>query len=367
MFQVWIGLFASLCLGYILEDLWCRALTKPFVLKYFADIPNDRSSHTGIIPRGGGAPFAFAILLGLGGTFMLGDVQLREALFLGCPFLAIGIVGILDDMKGLGALSRLIIQIIASVTLFLSYREAPNSILIALPLTSQTLIGIIWMIFSVATINFYNFSDGINGLVASSTVLVILSFFIFMGVTFERTFDVKWFILLLPVLGAIVAFLYHNVIRKRVFMGDVGSTTLGLLHVFLTLQLFDLMAGQASQLDLSEQFSLVNTVLCFAVLQASWFYIDCTAMLLAKISTGTSLSQPHRLHLYQRLSRLPGMSHTKTTLAVLAVQSLLLLAGTAWIRFVGLEGAYFITAILIACTLAVAYTHRQALLESKRI
>src|SRR5579875_875213 len=98
---------ALLCGGVVLvaEPLMIRLLRRLAVL----DVPGTRSSHTAPTPRGGGAPIAAGLLVAAalaGGT---GDVPFAAAIAF------FGVVGMIDDLRGLPAVRRLALQGVGSV------------------------------------------------------------------------------------------------------------------------------------------------------------------------------------------------------------------------------------------------------------
>jgi Fuc2NAc and GlcNAc transferase len=113
--------------------------------------------------------------------------------------------------------------------------------------------------------------------------------------------------------GAGIGFLLWNWHPARIFMGDVGSGTLGFLLAVLALA--------------SERAGAVPVLLWVTMLGI--FIVDATATLARRAWRGERWYAPHRSHAYQRLVR-SGWSHARVTTAVLAVDIVL-----AALAFVG--------------------------------
>src|SRR5713101_2160807 len=187
------------------------------------DLPTSRSSHSTPTPRGGGLGLLFGFLGGVlilrlaGTTLGVGPI----ALLLGC--LPVAAVGLWDDFKKLGAMPRLVVHVIgASVFVWL------NGGLPRFPLPGPFGIelgvwgGVIAVIWIVGVINFFNFMDGIDGLAAGQAIASALGVAL-AGWSGEAT------ALAVVLVGACAGFLIHNWSPARIFLGDVGSGTLGFL------------------------------------------------------------------------------------------------------------------------------------------
>jgi UDP-N-acetylmuramyl pentapeptide phosphotransferase/UDP-N-acetylglucosamine-1-phosphate transferase len=153
-----------------------------------------------------------------------------------------------------------------------------------LPLWSLPLV----LLTVTAIINFFNFMDGLDGLLAScGAVLMLVS-----G---------QWIMA-----GALLGFLLWNWSPARIFMGDVGSTYLGAVFAGLVLQRHQPL--QALLLLLVATPLLADAVIC----------------VLRRWHAGQQIFQAHRLHLYQRLHS-AGWPHARVSLLYLLMITLLAL------------------------------------------
>lgn len=170
------------------------------------DRANHRSSHDGVVPKGGGIGILTAFLFSV---WVLG----LAPLFWACVGL-ISLFSLYGDRKEIPAKVRLSIQMIASVGLLvgLFYWEGRAWLAYALiPFFS---------VFIVGTANYYNFMDGINGIAGITGVVGFGLIALFLSVSMADT-DL---LVLSGCMGfACLGFLPFNMPKARVFMGDVGS------------------------------------------------------------------------------------------------------------------------------------------------
>ena len=161
------------------------------------------------------------------------------------------------------------------------------------------------LIAVTAVINFTNFMDGLDGLVAGCMAVSIAALAIDLIAPWS----------LWALLGSLLGFLIWNWSPAKLFMGDVGSTFLGAVFAGLVLQ--------ASSWTEAFGYLLVATP-CWRMLAS------CLRRLLA----GQRVFQAHRLHLFQRLHQ-AGWTHARVSLTYVAVTSLLsfalLVGGWLWV------------------------------------
>jgi UDP-N-acetylmuramyl pentapeptide phosphotransferase/UDP-N-acetylglucosamine-1-phosphate transferase len=153
----------------------------------------------------------------------------------------------------------------------------------------------------VGVTNLYNFLDGIDGFAALQAVVVGLA------VGFLNQSGDLFMIIGFTVAGACAGFLIHNWHPAKVFMGDVGSGTLGFLLAALPFQMKPAVRGQ--------------TVFLIAI--CLWFFLsDGVFTILRRLIRGEKVWNAHRSHLYQRLVR-TGLRHDQVVLKVTSAAALL--------------------------------------------
>ncbi len=274
------------------------ALTPPFrrlALAYgFVDRPNERSLHQGIVPRAGGTVLVAAALAGLAWAFRAwrGEPGVWAVL---AGLGLVGGVGLWDDRWGLTPWTRLVVQFLtASIVVWgagVTGLAAPAAVL--------------WI---VAVVNFYNFLDGIDGLAGGQGLVTGAGLALAGWDPFAAVCGAA-------VAGACAGFLVHNWAPARIFMGDVGSGTLGFLF--------------ASAPLLAPPATRARAVVFVAV--SLWLFLaDASWTVARRIARGERWHQAHREHLYQRLVR-SGWSHGRVAaLLVVGSAALTTTALAAW-------------------------------------
>ena len=182
----------------------------------------------------------------MGGVIILSAVVITSLLYIGkypkmVPVLFLtlgfGLIGFLDDYikvvlkrsMGLRAWQKMLLQII--VTAIFAYyivNVAQISLAMKIPFLQDRYIdfGILnvplLFIVVLGTVNGANFTDGLDGLASSVTVL-IATFFSVVAIGMQSGIEP----ITLAVVGALLGFLLFNVYPASVFMGDTGSLALG--------------------------------------------------------------------------------------------------------------------------------------------
>ncbi len=255
----------GLIFGFIVSYIFLK-VSIPFLLIHAPDKPNKRSSHTTIKASSGGISFIFSTLLF---AFLQNDIQW----FMCLP---LAVIGIIDDRVKLSAKLRYLAQLL-TVILILKNTLFLNEQLITF---QDYFIFIFLLIFGTAIINFSNFMDGIDGLLAGCFFLII----IFASLTFNLT--------LFSLCGSLLAFLIFNWQPAKVFMGDVGSTFLGALLVLI-------LYNQATIYD-----SFRNLLIALPI------FSDALVTVLRRFYLRQNIFKAHKSHLFQRLHQ-SGWSHSK--------------------------------------------------------
>lgn len=241
------------------------------------DLPNERSSHTGNIPRGGG----IGILI----VFVFSSFILDISRTFWIPALFLSIVSFFGDRIELSVKFRLIIQFVCSsiflINLFYSVQIPLFAWFFIMPLS----------VFIVGTSNFYNFMDGINGIAGITGVFGFLLIAVF-GYIFDV--DANYIVLALAIAFSCAGFLLFNIPKAKVFMGDIGSVLLGFVFACMVVLFSE---------------SLLEFI-CLAGFLFP-FYADELITMLVRIKNGDSLKTPHRQHIYQLLANEYGIEHWK--------------------------------------------------------
>jgi len=313
-----VGLIATI--AFILSTAVAALLARGrFRRLHVLDHPNERSLHSQPTPRTGG----LALLAGLFAALLVGLFLIRPVdadplnaaaplIWLGVALLVVAGVSYLDDRRGASRRLRLAVHLLAAILLWLGGLRwdilelpgltMPLPLLLALPLT---------VLYSTWMLNLYNFMDGMDGLAGgmASIGFAALAVLGFSAGSFVYAACCA------AVAAAAAGFLTQNLPPARLFLGDVGSSSLGLLAAGLSL--WGARAGL---------FPLWIGWLIF-----SPFIVDASWTLLRRAANGERLWEAHRCHHYQRLV-LAGWSHRRTlgwALLLIAAMSATALAAPA--------------------------------------
>ena len=272
----------------------------PGLLRGMIDEPNARSLHTGAIPRTGG----FALLAGLAAAGLLAPTDLYPAgaeTWILLALLPVAAISLLDDGGEVRPRYRLASHLGAGVLLMAgglgwSRLDLPGLTLNlgAILAVCLTLLLVVWMI------NLYNFMDGMDGLAGGMAIFGFGA----LATLGWRGDELAYAMTCASIAATAGGFLTANFPPARLFLGDLGSTSLGLLAAALALQ------GSALGL-----FPLWVAGLAF-----SPFILDATATLVRRAFRGDRLWQAHRSHHYQRLV-LAGWSHRRVMLRAWALMA----------------------------------------------
>jgi UDP-N-acetylmuramyl pentapeptide phosphotransferase/UDP-N-acetylglucosamine-1-phosphate transferase len=290
------------------------------------DRPNARSLHSLATPRGGGIATTGTVLLIWAALAIGGGISPAPiAIVLGTVLLAV--VSWTDDLRGLSPAARLAAHCVAVAVGLSALPPIAKRLLVwPGPMLDVAAVGLCW----VWWINLFNFMDGIDGLAGGEAAAIGLGLVLFAGLGAGLDPQLAW--LAASVLGAAIGFLVWNWPPARIFLGDVGSTTLGYLTGFLLLG----VAGRGHW-----RVALVLPL---------YFLADATITLGRRVLRGARFWEAHREHFYQRaVDR--GLAHAAVTRRVIAADLLLVVCGwlaeNGW-STVALAAAAVIVASLLA-------------------
>ncbi len=208
------------------------------------DLPNARKVHKQGIPRLGGTLFMPSLGVGMIVTLLVMYQGINKDFEIALSNIAmvvgailIYLIGILDDLKGLKAIHKFIIQIIASLLFPLCNLMISNLHglfgIYELPLWCSYPLTVFVILLIV---NAMNLIDGIDGL-ASSLAFLILSSFTYLYYQLEAYL---FSLISISLAGATLAFFFFNVYGKigrlKTFMGDSGSLFLGYVIAYLAIK-----------------------------------------------------------------------------------------------------------------------------------
>jgi UDP-GlcNAc:undecaprenyl-phosphate/decaprenyl-phosphate GlcNAc-1-phosphate transferase len=205
------------------------ALSLPVVLRLahrweLHDLPGELKAHSVPTPRLGGIGIGCALILGMsiGGTGLF-----SQALDVFLALLLVWATGLLDDLRGLSPSTRLFAQIAAGLLVAQTPWRLAVSGNAALNICATCF-------FVVLFVNAFNFFDGADGLAAGVVAVAGLGYALLYSIRAASVgAAVSW-----SLLGACLGFLLFNFPPAKIFMGDSGSTVLGFLLAFLSLDFY---------------------------------------------------------------------------------------------------------------------------------
>ncbi|TCT20182.1 glycosyl transferase [Thiobaca trueperi] len=252
------------------------------------DLPNARSLHSTPVPRTGGLAVLLGLLLSLP-TLAVPGIDLSPLIWPAAALALVAGVSFFDDLGEAPAWMRLLAHLLAAILLLAGGLgwfavDLPG---LTLPLPT-ILAGVLTLFHVVWMINLYNFMDGMDGLAAGMTICGFSALAVLGWSGGEPLFALA----AICVAAAAGGFLTGNFPPARIFLGDTGSSSLGLLAAAFSLW--------GVQLGL---FPLWTAWLAF-----SPFIVDATWTLLTRLARRERVWEAHRSHHYQRLV-LAGWSH----------------------------------------------------------
>lgn len=273
------------------------------------DKPNERSSHSTIVLRGGGVIFAISMIVwsltpfpspqGEGSTFALLEyLPFVVGLVLICG------ISFWDDVKSLPDSVRLTAQFLAMG--LAAWCMIKGSELMALDWYWLLLIGIAALIVFVGATNIINFMDGINGITAGYALAVLVPL-LMLDVSGQMA-DVRGFIepsyLIVAIIGVLVfsIFNFRPKGKAKCFAGDVGSIGIAFIMLFAIGKLI-VQTGDITYLIL---------LLVYGV--------DGCLTIMHRIMLHENLGEAHRKHAYQLMANELKMSHVTVSCIYMVLQ-----------------------------------------------
>ena len=275
---------------FVLEVVYFRLAARFNII----DKPNQRSSHSSIVLRGGGIIFL------LGVWIWCAFFGFHYPLFLAAVTLAAGI-SFIDDIHSLPDSARLVVQFVAmglmSGQIFLG---GSGAFAFGTSLWAKIAFVVIALIVCVGATNIYNFMDGINGITAGYSLAVVVSLSLM-----SRSLEFIEPSFLVVMLLAVLVFSFFNFRprgKAKCFAGDVGSVGMA----FIVLFAIGLLIAQTGDI----------TWLIFLLV----YGVDGCLTICHRIMLHENLGEAHRKHAYQLMANELNISHPLVSLIYMALQ-----------------------------------------------
>ena len=281
------------------------------------DKPNERSSHSSIVLRGGGIVFligawVWSLFYGFQYPWFLAGLTL------------VSVVSFIDDIRSLPDSARLVVQFIAAALAFYQMD------ILHLNLWWVVLLA---LIVYVGITNVYNFMDGINGITAGYSLSVLIPLmFINNGGTY-----VDSSLIIVSILSVLV-FCFFNFRPKgkaKCFAGDVGSISIAFIILFVL----------GSIIIKTQDI----TYLLFLIV----YGVDACLTICHRIMLHENLGEAHRKHVYQIMANELKIGHTMVSSFYMVLQLVISLAFIYLIPNTALAHWIYLAAVLIV--LGIAY------------
>ena len=268
------------------------------------DLPNmERKTQKEPVPYLGGVAIALSIIIVTYGATYYSDYTKTTfplITYAIAPAILLGIMGLIDDLRNLEPLPRLIVQTVVGVfaTLFLISQDVIGS-----PLDNSFFNFLVCLIWIVAICNSINFFDNLDGGAAGSVAVSTL------GIAIIAADQGQELVTALSVVtcGATVGFLLWNKSPAKIYMGDAGALFLGVLVAVLTIRLDPGISPQ------------INSLAILPMLLAVPILDTCTVVF-SRIRRGISPFTGGKDHLSHRLMR-KGISKTNTAFCLWGMQA----------------------------------------------
>ena len=261
------------------------------------DKPNERSSHSTIVLRGGGIIFAISMIVWLILQMVHGEwVTVQGYLPFMVGLILICGVSFWDDIHSLPDSLRMAVQIISILLMFWSvglYAAFDSWWVMAL-------VVVIALFFCVGATNFINFMDGINGITAAYSFAMLFPILLM-----NRSLGfIEESYLIVAMIGVLVfsIFNFRPKGKAKCFAGDVGSIGIAFIILFA---LGRLMLATKD----------VTYIVFFLV-----YGIDGSLTIFHRIMLHENLGQAHRKHAYQLMANELKMSHVVVSLLYMFMQ-----------------------------------------------
>lgn len=254
------------------------------------DKPNERSSHSSIVLRGGGIIFSLAMVAWAAMMAIQGEWQVVMSYL---PFLLglllVAGVSFVDDIKSLPDSVRLVAQFAAMALMFWS---------MGIMHWNMWWIVVIALIVCVGATNVINFMDGINGITAGYALAVLVPLMLVNDGYIDQSY------LIVATIGVLVfcLFNFRPKGKAKCFAGDVGSIAIAFIMLFaigrLVVQTQDV------------------TYLIFLLV----YGVDGCLTICHRIILHENLGEAHRKHVYQLMANELKIGHVKVTLLYMGMQ-----------------------------------------------
>lgn len=300
--NIWImyGIIAAVLLAVVL--LYFKIADRFNII----DKPNERSSHSTIVLRGGGIIFAISIIVWMIWQMVQGEwLTVNGYLPFVIGLVLVAGVSFWDDIHSLPDSLRMIVQIFSILLMFWSINLGLG-FMVHGSWFWQVLIAVVALFFCVGATNIINFMDGINGITAAYAMAMLVPIALVNGSWLKvHGFGfIEPSYLIVAIIGVLVfsIFNFRPKGKAKCFAGDVGSIGIAFIILFA---LGRLMVATGD----------VSYIVFFLL-----YGVDGTMTIIHRIMLHEHLGEAHRKHAYQLMANELGMSHVAVSLLYMVIQ-----------------------------------------------
>ncbi len=309
---------AILAAGAFVTSLLVGLAVIPFIWRFcknrgLYDLPDARKRHHTAVPRLGGIAF----LPSMGFSFIVAVVALSlfrgrassvsiSSIYLLTGVVTVYCVGVVDDIFGVSARKKFVAQIAGACFLLASNLYINNLYGFLGIWQIPAWVGMPLTLFLVVFIdNAMNLIDGIDGLCAGLAMIALAGF----GVMFARLEMWVFCVMIAGLIGVLAAYCYFNVFSKRrkIFMGDSGSLTIGFILAVLFTKL-------SMNNPLVMEYDAQRMMMAYSMLIVPCF--DVVRVVLVRLRQRKPIFSPDRNHIHHKLMDC-GLSPHRALAAIL--------------------------------------------------
>lgn len=294
-------------LAFLLTGILIPQILVVAFRKNLFDGHDTRKLHVGEVPRLGGIAFVpaiiFSVLATVGWSLNVDNTGVTPALldtivpllFLICTLILLFLVGIADDLIGVRYGAKFMFQILAALLMIVSDVWISDVYgLLGIWEIPDWIGWIVTVIAVVYVINSINLIDGIDGLASGLAALALL----FYGIVFYIAGSYIYSMVAFGSFGSLLPFIYYNVFgnaqrRKKIFMGDTGSLTIGMVLVFLSVNI--------TECKFTDQLLMEVNPMILAIAPLLIPLFDVARVFWRRVRRNRNPFMPDRSHIHHKL------------------------------------------------------------------
>lgn len=295
----------SLTIGFVIVTYAIPRIIYICHLKKLFDVPNERSAAKVITPNMGGVGIFIGFYISMIITLNNFDQQKITCLLLAS--LVMFLVGLKDDLINMSPRKKLFYQLLTAIYLIFMGGVRITNLhglmgIYEIEIISSSLLSLVAI---VGLINAYNLIDGIDGLAAGIGILISIVF----GSLFIIAGHIEYAVIAFSMTGSLIGFFFYNVFGRtnKIFMGDTGSLTLGIVFSFLMIKFLEL---PESPLHIIGSPAVALSIMIVPL-------VDTIRVMVIRISQKRSPFSADMNHIHHQLLRITGGNHLHASLIMI--------------------------------------------------